>query len=126
MRHLLLISLALISCQGSDDSIVGDWKVASKFHQSTCRIEKDGEYFNGLALSYNDGTTFYTYNENQPRYFFRNLQKNDTLFVDGISGATSSSADATGQINIYLVSRDTLKMMTKVSNTLIEEIWIRK
>lgn len=114
----------IVGCNDKQDPVEGTWKVESRFYSATCEIQKEDGYFDGIVLSYDDGTTSYRFSENDPRYFFKNLKKKGEYYVDGVSGATKSGYSS-DQLKIELIATDTLKMISMVSNKPIEELWIR-
>ena len=125
MRKSLLFLVICLACQPKHDSIEGNWQVESKFYKATCKIVSTGQYYDGIVLSYDDGTSKYQYSSEQPQYFFRHLAKKGSTYVDGMTGATRSQ-QSDNQWSIVLVSMDTLKVQTKISNRKSEELWVRK
>lgn len=78
-----------------------------------------------MVLYYNDGTSKYTYNEKKPYYIFTGLQKGNGIYVDAVTGATSSN-QTQKTLEIEKKHLDTLEVTTYIRNKPLKEIWIRK
>lgn len=126
MRVTLLIAslITLASCQNQLPPIDGIWKVHSQFYAAKCKIYEDDNSLKGRALYYNDGTTIYHDNEKQPMFFFRDLQAQGNMYVDGISGATHTDKQQ-NNLSIEVKAADTLLVTSYVLGKPIKEIWTR-
>lgn len=125
-QMLILCSIMMISCQYQQDSLIGKWKVNSKFLNATYQILEDGDELNGLVLFYDDGTTKYRHDGTKNHYVFKGLKKENEQYVDGISGATTKENNTPRSIEITKKHKDTLEVTTLVMNKPIVEFWTRQ
>ena len=123
---LIIIPIIIYSCKQTNDNLVGDWIVQSKFYQASYQIIEDNGQWNALVLYYNDGTTRYRYDGIKKRFAFKGLTKGKTTYVDGLSGATRSAEAQQKTIEISKKSKDTLEVTTYSMNKPIVELWVRK
>lgn len=127
MKKALFISIAIIvfSCTKKESSIIGIWKVDSKFYKATCEILEEKGVVKGIVLYYNDNTTVYRHEEGQPKsYFFKNIKEKDGTYIDAISGATKTE-NPSKTTTLQLISKDTIEITTYIMNKPLKEIWIR-
>ena len=122
----ILIPMVIYSCQQTNDNIVGDWVVQSRFYQARYQIFEDAGQWNALVLHYDDGTTRYKYDGIEKRFAFTGLKKYKTVYVDGLSGATKSAETQQKTIEISKKSKDTIEVTTYSLNKPIVELWVRK
>lgn len=115
--------MVFIACNSSDSILEGKWKLISPFYKASCQIIKKGNGFEGLILSYNDGTSTYQYDANKPFYAFTCLKKQGGIYVDGVSGATQQKGKT--KVSAQLISKDTLQLTTLIANQELKEIWAR-
>ncbi len=127
MKKALFISIAIIvfSCTKKESSIIGIWKVDSKFYKATCEILEENGVMKGVVLYYNDNTTVYRHEEGQEKsYFFKNIKEKDGTYIDAISGATKTE-NSSKTATLQLISKDTIEITTYIMNKPLKEIWIR-
>ncbi|WP_299247350.1 hypothetical protein [uncultured Aquimarina sp.] len=127
MRKAFLIFVAIISfsCMERENSMLGLWKVDSKFYKATCEIVEEANTLKGLVIYYNDDTTVYRYKEGEPKnYFFNNLKEKNGVYVDAVAGATKME-NLHDTVTLNQLSKDTLEVTTHMMHKPIKEIWIR-
>lgn len=100
----------------------GTWRVNTPFYKSTCVIVVDDGYALARVLTYDDGTTNYSFSEGRPWYVFEKLMSEDGVYVDGVSGATSKEEAA---VSVVQLDVDTLLVTTYVLDKPITETWTR-
>lgn len=122
---IILITIIGVSCHHHPDDLIGVWTVQSKFYSGTYQIKEDGKKLSGVVLYYNDGTSKYTYNEEKPYYIFTGLKKDNGIYIDAVTGATSSN-EKPQTLEIQKIHLDTLEVTTYIRNKPLKEIWIRK
>ena len=120
--YLTILSV-LLSCT-TNDPLEGIWIVRSDYYRATCEIHKTYQGFQGLMLSYDDGTTIYKHDPQQPRHLFKNIKLKDREYVDGVSSATIKSGTSKN-ISIKLINEDSLLMTTYIMNRPVEELWTK-
>lgn len=124
-KFLICISILIIfSCRDTGKDLVGTWKVHSQFYQSTCQIYQEGRAVKGQILSYHDGTSTYKYDGTDKRFLFENLRSKDSVYVDGMSGATVKS-ETPQMLSIRQKSKDSLLVTTYIMNRPLTELWTK-
>ncbi len=121
---VVLLSIFMFSCSSRQDSIIGEWKVNSRFYQAVYQIVEENDALSGVVLYYNDGTTKYKYDGLKRRYAFTGLKKDKDQYVDGITGATTKM-EAPKSVEIKKRGRDTLEMTSYIMEKPLVEIWTR-
>lgn len=123
---LILLLLLLMSCSKQEDVLVGTWKFEGDYHRATYEIIEKRNGFVGKVIYYDDGTSRYT--SKDELICFEGLVKQDSIYVDGVSGASSSTkATKKGRtICIKVKSRDSLEATTYVRGQALKEWWIRQ
>jgi len=117
----------LTACSSPNDPIMGYWTVQSRFYQGTYKIIPDGKGFSAAVVYYNDGTTVFDSSSNNQWYVFQQAVKKDSLYVDGISGASSKSSSGQAKtICLKLSSPDTLEVTSYHFKQPSKELWTRK
>ena len=115
-----------MGCHNNGGELIGDWKVISNFHKTTCRIQEVEGSLKGLILQSDDGTTQYQYDGIKPqRFLFENLKKRNNQYIDAVSGATTKDGE-TPSLSIEVKNMDTLMVTTYSLNRPLTEIWTRK
>jgi hypothetical protein len=123
MKNLLLILLiALSGCSKPQNEIVGVWQPKSKFYSATYQLELQNNQLVGKVIYYDDGTTTYKQTGTEKDIFLKNVTYKNDEFVDSFSGATTPNPD----ITLKHIHKDTLKVSTKILNSVLTEFWIRK
>lgn len=124
MRHILLVCLIAVtlSCVADTSPLLGTWKVDSPFYRATYQIENHSGKCRAKVLYYNDDTTVYRYNDDDPWYQFTNLKSKKNEYVDAISGATKTGKQS---ISIVPVHKDTLKVTSYILHKPLTETWFR-
>jgi len=123
MKNLLLISLlAFLGCSKPQKEIVGIWQPKSKFYSATYQLELQNNLLIGKVIYYDDGTTRYKQTGTVKDVFLKNITYENEEFVDSFSGATTSNS----AISFKQIHKDTLKVSTKILNSVLIEFWIRK
>ena len=124
---LLFGLFAVIACSNENDVILGTWEVNNNSYRASYEIVKDGQGFSGEVLHYDDGTTQYSQQKDNQRYVFQNAQKEDSIYVDGISGASKKTENAPAKsISLKVKHKDTLEVTSYILNHPIKELWTRK
>lgn len=121
---IILLTFFWIVCNHQSDDMVGEWVVQSKHYSATYRILQEGKKLNGLVLYYNDGTTKYRHDGEKFYYIFTGLEKDDGIYVDAVTGATSKN-DTPKTLEINKRNIDTLDVTTYIRNKPLREIWTR-
>lgn len=122
--YFLLFTL-LFSCEQETTHLLGKWKTNSNYYSAVYQIEKIGDDFQAQILSYNDGTTKYKFDGQNPKFLFTNLQENkNKYFVDGTSGATKTE-NIKPKYEIACIGNDSLKVTSFLLNKPLTEIWTR-
>lgn len=118
----IILCLLVFSCSKNSETLLGTWKVDSKFYRATYNIvEVDGD-LKAEVIYYNDDTTVLRQNKAAPFYLFHNLKYQDDHSLDAISGATKTKAQP---VFIKLKHKDTLEVTTYLSKKPLKEIWIK-
>lgn len=127
-KYVLLFGLfAVTACSSKNDVILGTWEVNNSIYRASYQIIKEGKGFSGEVLHYDDGTTQYSQQKENKRYLFKNAQKNDSMYVDGISGASKKTENAPARtISLKVKHKDTLEVTSYILNHPIKELWTRK
>ena len=128
MKKILtvLCFASVFSCSKSELSILGMWKVDSKYYKATCEILEEDGTLKGRVLYYNDGTTVYrNSNGDSIKYFFSNLKENEGVYIDAVSGATSTKSLENSTTSLKLLSKDTLEVISYIMHKPLKENWIR-
>lgn len=121
-----LICLAIYGCSDVDDRLMGVWKTDSEFYSARYQIHLENDSIRGEVLHYNDGTTIFKKAENDRRFIFKHLIKEDDTFVDAVSGATSTTGASAPQMwSITIEHEDTLAIGQKIGRQTRTEIWTR-
>lgn len=120
---IIIVLLTTISCTEQEDILVGTWKFDGPFHKATYEITAEGSGFIGKVIDYDDGTSHYT--SKDALLCFEGLKKQDSIYVDGISGASASNKTAK-TICIKVKNQDSLKATTYVMGRAIKEWWVRQ
>ena len=123
MKYIITVSIliSLFACrQKVDNTIFGTWHFQSKYYTGTFKIIEEQNTIKGQVLNYDDGTSKYKWNDENPKYIFQNLKYKNNQFIDGISGATKK-ASMSPAITIKILHQDTLEV---VNNYSVEK-WIR-
>lgn len=102
---------------------MGEWRISNKYYKAHYLIKEENKETVGQVLYYNDGTTFYKFEGGEKRYTFQNLIKKDSLFVDGVTGATSASDDS--NLSIKIVNETKLEVKKSVMNQKVTEYWYK-
>lgn len=129
MKRILLFCClwVLVACSNPNDPIMGDWIVQNPFYRGIYKIIPDGKGFSGKVLYYNDGTTVFDTSSNKQWYVFQHAVKKDSVYVDGISGASSKTSNgSTKTICLKLTSHDTLEVTSYHFKQPSKELWTRK
>ena len=114
----------IVSCAQDNSDILGTWRLDSRSHKAVYEILEEGESLNGLVVYYNDGTTKYEQDSTQRRYAFKDMQKEESVYVDGISGATNLTEKNSG-IKISVLSTDTILLTNYVMNRNVHDTLTR-
>ncbi|BDS15311.1 hypothetical protein [Aureispira anguillae] len=122
-KMIIFLLLTIIACSKQEQTLVGVWQVSNSFYRANYQIVAKRNGFTGKILYYNDGTSQYT--KNDQLTLFKGLTFQDSVYVDGISGATSSS-NTSRTICIKIKSQDTLEATTYVMAHPVTELWIRQ
>jgi hypothetical protein len=123
---IILLLLIVMSCSKQADILVGTWKFEGDYHRATYEITEKGNGFVGKVIHYDDGTSRYT--SKDELICFEGLVKQDSIYVDGVSGASSSTKETKKgrTICIKVKSQDSLEATTYVSGQPLKEWWIRQ
>lgn len=131
MNKYLLILLAgiVFSCAPHENLPEGMWRVNDKFYNATYQISASKQGIKSQILSYDDGTSKYTYQGGEKHYFFENLryQKNGQYAIDGTSGATTKKAKkhVPKKTLVKVKNNDTLEVTTYLMSQPMKEHWVR-
>ena len=122
----ILLLLFTISCSQQEDVLVGIWKFEGDYHRATYEIIEEGNGFVGKVIHYDDGTSRYT--SKDKRICFEGLVKQDSIYIDGVSGASSSTktTEKGRTICIKVKSQDSLEATTYIRGRPLKEWWIRQ
>jgi hypothetical protein len=122
---LLLVSFSFWACKKEvHPDLFGKWRIDSKFYTSTCEIVKENGQVKGKVLYYYDGTTQHRHSDKKVYYYFENLVPKDSIYVDGISGATQLN-DENINLSIKIIHKDSLQVSTYIRKKPVIEKWIR-
>lgn len=120
---VIVASLFFAGCSADiPEEIQGTWRVNSPFYKSTCAIVVEDGRALAKVLTYDDGTTKYSFSEDRPWYVFENLRSKGDTYVDGVSGATSKEV---ANVAVVQSDVDTLQITTYVMDRPLTEIWTR-
>lgn len=120
----LLLSLLVLSCDSNMELVKGEWRVSNKYYKANYLIKSEKNNVVGQVLYYNDGTTHYTYEGGKPHYIFKNLLHQDSIYVDGVSGATTSNKTAT--LSIKIINPNKIEVKKSVLNQKVTEYWYKQ
>lgn len=123
-KNILLITCFLfIFCSEKEHDIIGFWNVESNYYRATYKIENKNNKLIGKVIYYNDDTTILKETHTDKDIFLFNLKlKKDNIYVDAVSGATSSKNQNT---IIKVNHKDTLEVTSYIMKKPLKEIWIR-
>ena len=121
---LIVITIIFSCSEKVDEKIIGNWTVESRFYQATYLITSLGGNTVGKVMNYDDGTTRYRWEGQNPKYIFKNLKSKKGRLVDAVSGATTKNSKP--NLEIKVMHEDTLNVITYFKNHSISEKWIRK
>ena len=124
MIVIVAISLLLSCSEKVDETIKGNWKVENRFYEATYLVTSLGGKIVAKVLRYDDGTTKYHWDGNNPKYVFKNLKSKDGRLVDAVTGATTKNSKPNMEIKV--LHEDTLNVITFFKNHSISEKWTRK
>lgn len=120
---VLIILSMLFSCSNDDaEQLYGTWRVDSKFYKAKYEILEVEDEVKAKIKYYNDDTTVIKEDVANPRYILNNLLQKENVFVDAVSGATTSNEHIT---EIKPKHKDTLEVITYLMNKPLKELWIR-
>lgn len=119
---LYLLLMLLISCSGKPKELIGIWQLDSPYYRATYAIEEQDEKIIGRILYYNDDTYVYTETGTQKDIFLHQIAKNDSIYIDALSGATITKKE----ITMRLIAKDTLEVTSYIKNKPLKEFWIKK
>ncbi len=120
----ILIGFMLFGCDSSNDTILGTWRANERHYSATYSIIKENDAYNGVVLSYSDGTKSIKHNPYSPYYLFKNLKWEGEKYIDGISGATKSE-NQKSQFIISIQHKDTISVTSSLSGGERKENWVR-
>jgi|GEM_PF-1279879 len=123
-RTITVLLLIAFSCSPKPDPILGKWRVESKYYRATYNIVEVNDSLQGKVIYYNDDTTIIREEDDGEYFAFKNLKKDDGMYMDAISGATKTK-DIKPNITLKLRHPDTLDVTTYVRNNALKETWIR-
>lgn len=119
----ILFLVTLVTCTSKKDPLVGTWKVEGPYYHATYQIIAQDNGFVGKVMNYDDGTSHYTSEDN--RTCFEGLVKQDSIYVDGVSGA--SYLNKKGRtICLKIKNQDSLEATTYVLRQPLKEWWVRQ
>lgn len=122
----ILTWMTIYGCSRIDERIYGDWCTTSDYYTACYNISEIKDEIVGKVLTYDDGTSNYSFNEENPKYVFKQLIYRNERFTDGVSGATSTKEES-ATTTIKVINLDSIEVQTKLSkNHTTKEIWIRK
>jgi len=120
---LLGVFIMMTACKSSNDfAITGKWHLKSAFYKASYKIFNEENELKAYLLSYDDGTSVYTYCGKKKHFLFQSLKKKKGRLVDATSGA---SQQENPKISLELLHTDTLLVTTYLMNKPLKEIWIR-
>ena len=126
MKQMMLwgiILLVFTACTQDLSQIEGRWQVKNRFYSAVYDIFQEGDAAKARILYYNDGTTIIKAHDSlAPRFLLHNIQKQDELYVDALSGATHTSEP---MVTISVKHLDTLEVTMRILNQPLTEIWTR-
>lgn len=122
----ILTWITIYGCSRIDERIYGDWCTTSNYYRACYNISRVNDKIVGKVLTYDDGTSNYSFNKENPKYVFKQLIYRNEKFADGVSGATSTKEES-ATTTIKVINLDSIEVQTKLSkNHTTKEIWIRK
>lgn len=121
------VAVLFFACRGEQSELLGEWSMTDSFVKANYLIFSEDGRIQCQVMSYRDGTTTYTYGDGEKRLFFTDLKRDGEVFVDGYSGATSTSGTGTSAyIELRLVDTSHLEVIRIWGKHQIKETWIRK
>lgn len=128
MNKYLLAFIALVTfgCTPQKSSLEGIWQANDRFSKATYYISAQRQGLKVQVLSYDDGTSSYTYKGGKKQYFAQYLRRQKQQYVDGMSGATQKQTGKTARKRLQVKNQDTLEVTTYVVNQPIKEYWVRR
>lgn len=119
---LILLFLLILSCKETmNQQIFGLWKIQNRFYEATYHITEEDGMVVARVMKYDDGTTKYLWDDDNPKYLFRNLQQKGEMFVDAVSGATKTDSNPTIEIEIWQI--DSLRTTIYSNHHPRYELW---
>jgi hypothetical protein len=124
MRKITLLSLLFfaLSCTQKPSELIGIWEVKTPYHQAIYSIEESNNNIIGKIKYYNDHTYIYQESGTSKDIFLHKLKRKDSLYIDAISGATTTNQE-------WVIQRkhtDTLLVTQYIHNQPLLEVWIKK
>ena len=121
---IFFIIILIVGCNSVDKELFGIWDVKNKFYSATYEILKEDKKIKAKVLYYNDGTTKIFSDKENVRYLFVDLEKKDSIYVDGITGATGKT-DSEKSLSIKILDNDLLEVTQYHPNGTTTETWTR-
>lgn len=126
MKKLIIAIIVLSYCacgEPVNPDVFGTWSAENRYYKADYQIREVGGKVVGEIIKYNDGTTRYKWEDDNPKYVFQNLKSKDGLLVDAISGASTKAENK--NLELRMLHQDTIDATIFINNHPTSESWIR-